>query len=429
MNKLPSEVIVEIASNLPLSDKLNLAFITKNVHKVLQETTLYESLTFKNIDQFNQAMNLCRKKNFGHLVRNLHIKMMDCTSEIIIGLPTVFPGVRHLYWGGYTSDRLPSVKFNTALFSEMAENWITNMESIFDYSCYLDLSTHLLETAACHRLTSIDISFFSFPLPTNITYNKIRVLIASIHDAPSLERVTLKYTAIRLEDLEALHRSTPHLKLLNLDSIQIYSSDTRDLGETNPAESIERLSTKEIMLDDVREGRDQILENVLHNWILYIGGKYTQLSELELRLNTEFFRVENQGLVSAALVSALSNLTHVKKYAVNLIPPTQQVLEILNGDNIQLEYLMISLNALPATEETFNIVAAAHSTSTVSSLLVECDHATNSLAISRGFMLLGRSLTHLTHLKIDYGYTANVVLLIVDVLQNLTLLENLEFGV
>lgn len=90
---------------------------------------------------------------------------------------------------------------------------------------------------------------------------------------------------------------------------------------------------------------------------------------------------------------------------------------------------MISLNALPATEETFNIVAAAHSTSTVSSLLVECDHATNSLAISRGFMLLGRSLTHLTHLKIDYGYTANVVLLIVDVLQNLTLLENLEFGV
>lgn len=103
MNKLPTEVIVQIASHLSISNKLNLAGTNKRLHKILTEDNLYSSLVFKNTNQFNQAMDLNRKKAFGHFVRNLRIKMMDHISEVIIALPTVFPRVRRLYLNGNTS--------------------------------------------------------------------------------------------------------------------------------------------------------------------------------------------------------------------------------------------------------------------------------------------------------------------------------------
>lgn len=65
MNKLPIEVIVQIAFYLPMSNKLNLAFTCKKLFEVLKETTLYSTVLFKNMDQFNQAMEYCGRVDFG----------------------------------------------------------------------------------------------------------------------------------------------------------------------------------------------------------------------------------------------------------------------------------------------------------------------------------------------------------------------------
>lgn len=64
MNNLLTEVIVQIVSHLSLSEKHNLAIACKQLHNTLADTALYNTITFKNINQINQALELCAKKDF-----------------------------------------------------------------------------------------------------------------------------------------------------------------------------------------------------------------------------------------------------------------------------------------------------------------------------------------------------------------------------
>lgn len=58
------------------------------------ENTLYNTLVFKNINQFNQAISLFKKRtDFRQQVRHLYIKMMDYKSEFIVTIPAIFPRV------------------------------------------------------------------------------------------------------------------------------------------------------------------------------------------------------------------------------------------------------------------------------------------------------------------------------------------------
>lgn len=62
MNELPTKLIVKVVPYLSIPDKHNLACANKKLYGILTETvaenTLYSTLVFKNIKQFNQAMEL-----------------------------------------------------------------------------------------------------------------------------------------------------------------------------------------------------------------------------------------------------------------------------------------------------------------------------------------------------------------------------------
>lgn len=98
MNNLPIEVLVQITSHLRMSDKLNLAITCKQLHKSLTKSTIYNTVLFKNMNQFNQAMELCKKTDFLQLVRHLYVEDMDCNAELVVALPTLFTRLRHLDW-------------------------------------------------------------------------------------------------------------------------------------------------------------------------------------------------------------------------------------------------------------------------------------------------------------------------------------------
>lgn len=227
MNKLPTEVIVGIASHLSLSNRLNLACVRKKLHRAVTENIFYSKLVFRSIVQFYQSMDLCKRKEFGHLVRDLRIKMEDHDSQFIVSLPAVFPRIKYLNWSDRTIIGPQAVAFNASFLCVMAKNWINNIETIIDYSKYLDVSTHLLETATCNQLTRIDVSFFNYLESNVIARNKTRALIANINNAPSLERITLGYTAIAIQDLEGLHGSAPNLKIVELASVCMSSKSAR----------------------------------------------------------------------------------------------------------------------------------------------------------------------------------------------------------
>lgn len=169
----------------------------------------------------------------------------------------------------------------------------------------------------------------------------------------------------------------------------------------------------------------------LQNWISYIGIKYVGLRSLELCVSPTSVFVQNKGLISASLVNAIGNLTHLNEYAVNLICPSQPVIDVLNANRLHLKQLLISVEERDPITEIFNNVATAPSTSGVSSLRVPKQYYKNNLTFSCGLTPLGQSLNHLVHLDItsEEGTNPDLTISFVDILQNLNSLESLGFEV
>lgn len=251
-------------------------------------------------------------------------------------------------------------------------------------------------------------------------------LIARIHNVPPLERVTFRHVPIKLADMENLHRRAPNLRSVKLDNVRIYHECSRDLVNLVHAENITAFSIMVVIMprQEVKEGS----MNALNAWISYIGNKYFQLRGLDLCVEHYNIGVANKELTTELLVRTLGNLNHLSSYSVNLFPPSPSVLDMLDANEIRLQHLMIHLERGSSFGETFNIVMASPSTSTLSSLAIEGQFGVNPLAIGRRLIPLCLSLQHLTHLKVDCYFSTNEVFLLVDIIHNLTMLQSLEYG-
>jgi hypothetical protein len=96
MNKLPNEVILDISNYLTISDKLNFASTSKKLHRIIFDSTSYSKLVFKNMDNFNRAMDLCGREEIGKHVRHLVIGNLNYDAQVLVTLPSVFSRVKNL---------------------------------------------------------------------------------------------------------------------------------------------------------------------------------------------------------------------------------------------------------------------------------------------------------------------------------------------
>lgn len=99
------------------------------------------------------------------------------------------------------------------------------------------------------------------------------------------------------------------------------------------------------------EGNWQPPDNTLQKWISYIGRKYIHLEKLEFWVYGGVI-ISNKELIADSLASILNNLKQLKNYSVNLIPPSQTVLDALNANNVQLNHLLVYLDSLSLIEGT-----------------------------------------------------------------------------
>lgn len=230
MNKLPPEILVSIADHLTFTEKLELASVCKSYHEKLPQTTWYKQVTFKYLDEFNQAVEFFNKKGdvIKKTVSDLGLYYMDCnTFEIALQLPTLFPKVTSLVW----KDNLERTEVTNRSPEETAytaalQNW-KNIESLVDRTLHLDIANDLLKSTHCDKLTCLEICFggnhndnvdgISFD-----SRNVLHDLIDPIHNAPSLECVHFDWATIGLQDLENLHKSLPRLKSLKLDTVVLF---------------------------------------------------------------------------------------------------------------------------------------------------------------------------------------------------------------
>lgn len=185
MNKLPSEVVFDITSHLPIADKLNLACASKQFYKPISENTLYNKLVIKDRLKFYEAMELHSKKNYGHQVHHICFEKMYHDERLVTPLPTVFPRVRFLKFnGGYNTD---CNEINTE--NIQCTDW-NSVESIEDDSDDMNVTLRLLELLTFDNLTSLQLTLLDHDSRTTDERRKrTQTLIESINNAPSLEKL------------------------------------------------------------------------------------------------------------------------------------------------------------------------------------------------------------------------------------------------
>lgn len=99
MEKLSTEVLIPIFSQLDINNKLECILVCKKWHNIITRNTLYKQLKFKNIVTFNRAINLFNKKQeFGQLVEVLLIEKFELDIFSILFMPTKFPNLKTLDW-------------------------------------------------------------------------------------------------------------------------------------------------------------------------------------------------------------------------------------------------------------------------------------------------------------------------------------------
>lgn len=137
--------------------------------------------------------------------------------------------------------------------------------------------------------------------------------------------------------------------------------------------------------------------------------------------------IRQKEVVTASLTAALTKMKYLNKYLTNLYSGMQPILNLMNANGIHLQHFGFLLDTTDATEEKLKSIQTAKSTSCISSLDINCTYRVNTMALIGPIRNLCQNLKYLTSLKIK-SYSFNVVILLIDVVRNLTTLENLEFG-
>jgi hypothetical protein len=180
-----------------------------------------------------------------------------------------------------------------------------------------------------------------------------------------------------------------------------------------------------VYLDD-----ETIPSDLIKNWISYIGVSYSKLQELRLTYGIIDIPMD-KSTVSKLLATALINLKQLRSYSVNFCTASKPILDIVEINNIKLNTLefMVGEDGLSDIQEVFQFVQSAKCIEELNALEVHFNFLENSILASRALSNLCTSLKNLTHLAIDYNDFPQSSLIFFETLQNLTMLEKLEYRI
>lgn len=269
------------------------------------------------------------------------------------------------------------------------------------------------------NLSSLEIGY-AFDIHPNINqrHERTQALIKLIHNAPLLEKLVLRYAAVDISDLENLHKEGTKLKHLEFDHVQMYDNDVENQRFYYSTDNLETFSVKHVAFS--------ILGTTVQERILYIGSKYPQLKNLDLQLN-HTLQVEEAEEIRRSLEIALRNLKHLKSYSDDLCYLSGPTLDVMTENDVQLDHFGFLLGADEPIEEIVASIKTARPASTISSPALGCNDS------SIDVFILGQSLfdtcvhlKYLTRLDFNCCYADKAPVLLIDILQNLTMLESLE---
>lgn len=382
----------------------------------------------------------------GRQVQSLNINGVFRWLHRAISLGTLFPKISSIQLiDTYNDTEIgPTYEYELATAGkDSLASWKKQLESLKEWPVYMNVATCLLSTGLCNNLKNLEISFRDYE--EGLCHReKLEELLKNIHNAPSLQQITFSETAININDMDSLHDSLPNLQKVKLDIVYLNTGD-RQRGNKGYMLSMQHhlqafsISFHSNMIVDVEaEG----FESAVVNWMKYISKYYSKsLQNLEIEYLDYACTDLNKRNMKQALITTVPQLTQLKSLAlINFYPLSKDMLQAMATAGIRLDKLKLHMEN--ANDDEFDIkegmlnILAENATpiSSIHTLEICKKHVLKDiLEVKHGLVTLSPQLHQLLHLAINIDIstieqTQDMFDLLTGILQNMSSLETLEFG-
>lgn len=139
--------------------------------------------------------------------------------------------------------------------------------------------------------------------------------------------------------------------------------------------------------------------------------------------------IQDKRLMTRALADTITNLAHLKKDSMYPCSVSETVFNVMNGNHVQLDHFGYvtdtDANGVMIKEELATI-QSAQPVSSIFSLKIKNRPEIDDLLVGPNILNLCRHLRYLTCLTISWLDGKNTIIVLIDILQNLTTLKSLE---
>jgi hypothetical protein len=336
MDRLPKEIVLLIIEDFTYKEKLACALVCQKWLVWIRDSSLYRTLCFSNgCNTLTKAIEYFDNRNYRNHVSNLEINGYDLDLNSFSQLPDLFPNLKqfrftvddHIY---ELEDTFTS-ELTTADLDLQIQKW-RNLEVIIEMNNRLHpITLALLHSPNNVRLTSISLSIFK--------RDTSKALLRVIHNAPVLESLTVDGITLSIQNLDYLMENTPQLKSLAFHNLYIDLDDDNDEVEENFSQPRNNIENVVIMFFDT------IMANEIDQWIDYLS-IYTSITSLTILPMDSLPPLLDTVAIESSLIDAFSNWNLLRKYNMGFVPLTEQILEVMADNHIEIEDMTMHINLI-----------------------------------------------------------------------------------
>ncbi|KAI9475444.1 MAG: hypothetical protein EXX96DRAFT_573317 [Benjaminiella poitrasii] len=357
MERLPTEVFLQIITHLSLDDKLNCILVCSKWHNLITMANLYRSLDFCKQDKLHQAITFFHTQEDRRRQAVQDLTISDCCNSVHrrASLPTTFPNLKTLKFIATEEPKSIPVDQDSQL-KQNVQMW-QRLECVTERLRYYSITLCLLRSPQpVTHLRSIHIIYHSDQFYEESrhaeNYYKFRSLLRYLKNAPHLSDLSVANTFVSLKDLECIHQSCPRLESLALNQVNMRFANRHihlilgsfekvnlnGLPVWKAADSLRRLTISTAnSADDDDVGKDQMIQ--LH-WLEYLGQKYPHLTHLSMLPLSVDPRPSNL-LEEQLMTNFGTTWTQLKSFHSALYPLTAQLIQAMDTNQVQLNQLVL----------------------------------------------------------------------------------------
>ncbi|KAI8635972.1 hypothetical protein BD408DRAFT_426899 [Parasitella parasitica] len=366
MDRLAKELYALIFSYLTQEEKLECLLVNRYWYeKIKQLGVLFSPLVIQhNYFKLHRAMEYFDSHpdmahQISEFVFNDHHPPED---KLFIKLPVLFNNLKVLDYQVQSSSDVGRLSGPGAgSFISNLKTWSSTLRAITEVNlCKKPLTSYIM-SAPCLYLTSLSLKYYEPHWNNNLWEREEKAakdrLIMDLRNTSNLRSLTLDGVHLAMRDFELIHQKLPRLKKLTLKNYTFRLNETLDypyvdvqhvldsnnaviVDDPEPVSSLEHLEILMFYNNDL-EFQDV---KVTHQWLKYLGKKYSGLNHFTLGFITSDLQhtmYEKQPCEELVLPIIQQN-PNLKAFAFEFAPISANMVSIMDANGTQLESVVVS---------------------------------------------------------------------------------------